>query len=141
MSLTERSMCPISQALEIVGDRWSLLIVRDLAFTDKRRFRELLQADEGISSTVLSDRLGRLVDAGVLTRHGHPGHRQMAVYRLTAMGLDLLDVVVSLGIWGRRHLAVTDDSSAVVAEIERGGQQARNQLRRRVQHEHKVEVL
>lgn len=140
MSLTERSMCPISQALEIVGDRWSLLIVRDLAFTEKRRFRELLQSEEGISSTVLSDRLGRLVDVGVLARHGHPGHRQMAVYCLTPMGVDLVDVVVALGVWGRRHLAVTEDSSAVVADIERGGQRAMDKLRRRVQQEHIVEA-
>ncbi len=136
MSLAERSLCPISQALEVVGDRWSLLIVRDLAFTEKRRFRELLQSDEGISSTVLSDRLGRLVEAGVLTRHGHPRHRQMAVYSLTPMGVDLLDVVVSLGIWGRRHLVVTDASSGVVADLECGGQRALEQLRRRVWQEH-----
>lgn len=139
MSLTQRSLCPISQALEVVGDRWSLLIVRDLAFTGKRRFRELLQSEEGISTTVLSDRLARLVDAGVLTRHGHPHHRQMAVYSLTPMGVDLLDVVVSLGIWGRRHLTVTDASSTPVVELERGGQAALKDLKRRTLHEHVVD--
>jgi DNA-binding HxlR family transcriptional regulator len=122
--------------LEVVGDRWSLLIVRDLAFAGKRRFRELLQSDEGISSTVLSDRLARLVEAGVLTRHGHPNHRQMAVYSLTPMGVDLLDVVVSLGVWGRRHLPVTDASSTPVADMERGGQAALEELKRRTLQEH-----
>jgi DNA-binding HxlR family transcriptional regulator len=136
MSLTQRSRCPISQALELVGDRWSLLIVRDLAFAGKRRFRELLQSEEGISTTVLSDRLARLVDAGVLTRHGHPHHRQMAVYSLTPMGVDLLDVVVSLGIWGSRHLAGTDASGTPVADLERGGQAALAELKRRTLREH-----
>jgi DNA-binding HxlR family transcriptional regulator len=138
MSLTQRSLCPISQALEIVGDRWSLLIIRDLAFTEKRRFRELLQSEEGISTTVLSDRLARLVEAGVLARHGHPNHRQMAIYNLTPMGVDLLDVVVSLGVWGRRHLAATGASGAFVADMERGGKAVLEELKQRVLQERGV---
>jgi DNA-binding HxlR family transcriptional regulator len=139
VSLTQRSQCPISQALEVVGDRWSLLIIRDLAFTDKRRFRELLQSEEGISTTVLSDRLARLVDAGVLTRHGHPDHRQMAVYSLTPMGVDLLDVVVSLGIWGRRHLPATDAGNTPVDDLERGGRAALEDLKQQTLQKHAVD--
>src|SRR5947199_585132 len=76
--LTFRSQCPISLALDVVGDRWSLLIVRDLMFAGKRHDRELLPSDEGISSNILAERLARLVDLGVLSRTGDPTHKQKA---------------------------------------------------------------
>ena len=78
-----RSDCPISLALEILGDRWSLLILRDMMFARKRHFREFLRSGEGISTRVLSDRLSALVAEGILTKRDHPTHRQKAIYSLT----------------------------------------------------------
>jgi DNA-binding HxlR family transcriptional regulator len=119
--LTFRSRCPISLALDLIGDRWSLLIVRDLMFAGKRYYRELLRSDEGISSNILAERLARLVDAGVLSRTGDPTHKQKAIYSLTPMGIDLLPIVAQLGIWGRKYLPVTAETGAQAKQLEKGG--------------------
>jgi DNA-binding HxlR family transcriptional regulator len=116
-----RSQWPISLALDVIGDRWSLLIVRDLMFAGRRHFRELLDADEGISSSILAERLKRLVEAGILTKTADASHRQKAIYSLTEMGIDLLPVVAQLGIWGRKYLPVTNRSAAQAAALEAGG--------------------
>ena len=116
-----RSHCPISLALDVIGDRWSLLIVRDLMFAGKRYYRELLRSDEGISSNILAERLARLVDVGVLSRTGDPTHKQKAIYSLTPMGIDLLPLVAQLGIWGRKYLPVTAETGAQAEQLEKGG--------------------
>ncbi len=118
---TLRSQCPISLALDVIGDRWSLLIVRDLMFAGKRHYRELLRSDEGISSNILAERLARLVDAGILSRTGDPTHKQKAIYSLTPMGIDLLPTVAQLGIWGRKYLPVTAETGAQAEQLEKGG--------------------
>jgi len=121
MASQEKSLCPINLALEVFGDRWSLLIVRDMMFAGKRHFREFLQSDEGISTNILTERLGKLVEQGVLRKSDDPTHRQKALYSLTPMGIDLLPVVAQIGIWGRRHTPVTKDSAADAAALEKGG--------------------
>lgn len=118
---TYRSQCPISLALEVVGDRWSLLIIRDLMFAGKRHFREFLASEEGISSNILAERLKTLVEAGILTKSSDDSHRQKAIYSLTSKGIDLLPVLAQVGIWGRTYLPVTKSSSAVAVQLERGG--------------------
>jgi DNA-binding HxlR family transcriptional regulator len=85
----QRSTCPISTALELVGDRWTLLVIRDLMFAGKRHFREFLQSEEAISSNVLADRLNSLVENGIVTRRDDPTHSQKAIYSLTDKGLGL----------------------------------------------------
>lgn len=121
-----RSTCPISTALEIVGDRWTLLIVRDMMFAGKRHFREFLQSEEAISSNILADRLNTLVAAGILTREDDPSHRQKAVYSLTEMGISLLPVIVAMSGWSQKHFPATRRPEA--AAVVRGGEPARKQL-------------
>ena len=121
MANQQRSPCPINLSLEVFGDRWSLLIVRDMMFAGKRHFRELLQSEEGISSNILTERLGTLVAHGVLSKTADPTHRQKAIYSLTSMGIDLLPVVAQIGIWGRKHQPVTRESAAPAAALEKGG--------------------
>jgi DNA-binding HxlR family transcriptional regulator len=116
-----RSHCPISLALDVIGDRWSLLIVRDLMFAGKRYYRELMRSDEGISTNILAERLARLVDVGVLSRTDDPTHKQKAIYSLTPMGIDLLPIVAQLGIWGRKYLPVTTETGAQAKRLEKGG--------------------
>jgi DNA-binding HxlR family transcriptional regulator len=116
-----RSGCPISLALEVFGDRWTLLIIRDLMFAGKRHFRELLHSDERIASNILAARLNMLVEQGVVTRSGDPSHRQKAVYRLTRKGVDLLPVLAQIGIWSRRHEPVDERLAATSRELEAGG--------------------
>jgi DNA-binding HxlR family transcriptional regulator len=134
MAIQQRSLCPINLALEIFGDRWSLLIVRDLMFAGKRHYRELLQSEEAISSNILAERLGKLVEAGILTKQEDPSHKQKAIYSLTPMGVDLLPVLANIGIWGRRYLPVTKESGANAAALEKGGpalwKEMRSALRR-----------
>ena len=104
-ALAPRSYCPINLSLEIFGDAWTLLVLRDMMFADKRHFRELLHGDEGISTNILADRLARLVDAGVLTKADDPTHKQKAIYSLTEKGIALLPIIVQIGAWGSRWVA------------------------------------
>ena len=99
-----RSHCPINLSLEIFGDTWTLLVLRDMMFAGKRHFRELLQSDERISSNILADRLARLVDSGVLTKSDDPTHKQKAIYSLTEKGIALLPIIVQIGAWGSRWI-------------------------------------
>jgi DNA-binding HxlR family transcriptional regulator len=101
-STEPRSYCPINLSLEIFGDTWTLLVLRDLMFSGKRHFRELLQSDERISSNILADRLARLVDQALLTRSDDPTHKQKAIYSLTEKAIALLPVIVQIGAWSSR---------------------------------------
>ncbi|MCA9643994.1 MAG: helix-turn-helix transcriptional regulator [Polyangiaceae bacterium] len=97
-----RSYCPISLSLEVFGDSWTLLVLRDMMFAGKRHFRELQQSDEHISSNILADRLSRLVEHGLLTKSVDPTHKQKAIYSLTEKSITLLPVIVQIGAWGSR---------------------------------------
>jgi DNA-binding HxlR family transcriptional regulator len=95
-----RSGCPVNAAIEVLGDRWSLLVLRDVIFDDRRYFRALLTGSiEGIASNILSDRLVRLVEAGILTR-GTAARGQRARYSLTEAGIQTLPIISALGNWG-----------------------------------------
>jgi DNA-binding HxlR family transcriptional regulator len=123
-----RSLCPINLALEVFGDRWTLLIVRDLMFAGKRHFRELLHSDERIASNILADRLNLLVAHGIVSRSGDPTHKQKAIYRLTEKGIQLLPILAQIGIWSRRYRPVSKELGATAAELEHGGPELWQQL-------------
>jgi DNA-binding HxlR family transcriptional regulator len=104
-----RSGCPINAAVEVLGDRWSLLVLRDVIFGDRRYFRALLTGSvEGIASNILADRLVRLVEAGILTR-GTAARGQRARYSLTEAGIQTLPIIVALGNWGLDWCSGSDD--------------------------------
>lgn len=118
----QRSGCPINLTLETIGDRWSLIVIRDIMFGNRRYFRELFhQSDEGIASNILADRLKRLVDAGLLTKADDPTHKQKAVYSLTEKAIQLVPLLVHMGAWGRRHLPATREMSVRQELLEQGG--------------------
>lgn len=98
-----RSGCPINAAVEVFGDSWTLLVLRDVLFGNRRYFRELLAgSEEGIASNILADRLKRLVANGMLTREdAGPGRR--AAYSLTEASIQLVPIFAQLGAWGLRH--------------------------------------
>lgn len=107
MPETSRSGCPINMAVESLGDRWSLLVLRDIMFGNRRHFRELLAgSEEGIASNILAHRLRHLVDAGLLTRE-EAGPGQRAAYSLTEPAIQLVPVLAELGAWGTRHRPTT----------------------------------
>lgn len=122
MKESQRSGCPINLSLEVIGDKWSLLVIRDMMFGNRRHFRELLtQSDEGIASNILADRLQRLVDAGLVSRAPDPTHKQKVVYSLTEPAIQLVPVMAALGSWGRRHLPVSRELSIRAELLENGG--------------------
>ena len=117
-----RSGCPINLTLEVLGDRWSLIVIRDIMFGNRRYYRELLnQSEEGIASNVLADRLKTLVEAGLLTRRDDPTHRQKAIYSLTEPAIELVPLLVQMGAWGRRHTPASKELSVRAQILEEGG--------------------
>ena len=98
-----RSTCPINASLELLGDRWSLLIVRDLAFAGLRSYKDLLGSEEGIATNILAARLASLAAHGLITSERDPHDGRKLVYRLTAKGFDLAPVLLELGRWAVKH--------------------------------------
>src|SRR5438270_4073320 len=98
-----RSPCPVAGALDLLGDRWTLLVVRDLLFYRKRRFAEFLASPEGIATNILADRLGRLEHAGLVTRHRYQARPVREEYRLTTRGRALAAALRELIRWGQKH--------------------------------------
>ena len=134
-----RSSCPINLALELLGDRWTLLVLRDLMFANKRHFREFLRSEEGISSNILAERLHGLVSAGLLTKTENPSHKQKAFYSLTPMGIDLLPTLAHLGAWSRKYLPVTRESAAQAAKLEKGGPELWREMQATLRKTHAVQ--
>lgn len=121
MNDTHRSGCPINLTLEVLGDKWSLLIVRDMMFGNRRHFRELLtRSEEGVASNILSDRLKTLVEQGVISKASDPTHKQKSIYSLTEKGIELLPVLAQMAAWGVKYLPVTEELS-IRAELLRDG--------------------
>jgi DNA-binding HxlR family transcriptional regulator len=117
-----RSGCPINLTLEILGDRWSLLVLRDIMFGNRRHFRELLgKSEEGIASNILADRVKKLEAQGMLTRADDPTHKQKAIYSLTEKAIQLVPIMAMVGGWGRRHLPVSEELSIRAQLLEEGG--------------------
>ncbi|MBZ9935197.1 helix-turn-helix transcriptional regulator [Mesorhizobium sp. BR1-1-16] len=122
MDIERRSGCPINLAMEVLGDRWSLVIIRDMMFGNRRHFRELLtRSDEGIASNILAARLKRLVALGLISKQDDPSHSQKSIYSLTEPSIQLVPVIASLGAWGRRHLPVSEALSIRARLLEEGG--------------------
>lgn len=114
-----RSTCPIDYALEIFGDRWTLLVVRDLLFEGKRHFREFLESPEGIATNVLSERLRRLEAWGLLSRQEDPENRRQVVYRLTDKGIDLTPALLEIVRWSGKYDAETGAPAAFLRRIDK----------------------
>ncbi len=119
-----RSDCPISNVLDHVGDRWSLLVIRDIALYGKRSFTELLDSAEHVATNVLTDRLRRLEQTGLLTRTRDSGDARKNIYRLTQRGRDLLPILIEMILWSARH----DPQTNAPPELVRRAQTDRNAL-------------
>ncbi len=139
MSGKDRSGCPISLSLELLGDRWTLLIIRDIVFAGKRHFREFLHSDERISSRTLAERLQTLQDEGILTRHGDPEHKLKAIYSLTEAGIDLLPVLAEIGFWGSKYRRADPELGAMAQRLSDGGPALLARLKEQLQTAHLAE--
>jgi DNA-binding HxlR family transcriptional regulator len=131
-----RSDCPVNLAIEIVGDKWTLLIIRDLMFDNKRHFREFLNGEEKIASNILTDRLAMLEREGILTKKADTGHKQKFLYSLTAKGIDLLPVIIELGAWSMKYQPVDLEKFPHAGQMAKAGKPARQKLRRDLVRNH-----
>ena len=122
MTEDQRSGCPINLTLEVVGDKWSLLVIRDMMFGNRRHFREFLtKSEEGISSNILADRLKTLLDQGVITWADDPSHKQKGIYSLTEQGIELLPILAQMSGWGFKYLPVSEELGIRAKLLDQGG--------------------
>lgn len=102
-----RSACPIAFTLELLGDKWTLLVLRDLVFMGKKYFREFLEAPEGIATNILTTRLRNLEQTGIVTRRPDPENARRVIYGLTEKGCDLIPLLLDMIVWGAKYDAKT----------------------------------
>ena len=125
-----RSGCPVSVSLEIFGDRWSLLVIRDLMVRGHTTFKEFQEAGEGIATNILADRLRRLAEAGIVTSEVEVRDGRRLNYRLTEKGIDLAPVLLELLLWGAKH-EETGAPCEVMAEMAKNREWVLAETRRR----------
>ena len=123
MKNTSRSGCPINLTLEMLGDRWSLIVIRDVMFGNRRSYGDLLRlSEEGIASNILANRLVRLVDSGLLSWAEDPRHKQKGIYSLTETSIQLVPLLAQMGAWGRRHTLASRELAIRAQLLEEGGE-------------------
>jgi DNA-binding HxlR family transcriptional regulator len=115
-----RSDCPINFALEVFGDKWSLLIIRDMIFSDKSTYNEFLESNEKIATNILSSRLKTLEERGIIQKH-HDATRKTktkSVYRLTSMGVSLIPLLVEVVLWSGEYLPENSSAQALIEKAQ-----------------------
>ncbi len=125
----------MNQALEVFGDKWTLLVIRDIMFDGKRYFREMLGSDEKIASNILTDRLNKLEEFGVLIKTKDPHHKQKNIYSLTERGIDLLPVMIEIAHWSIKHRKVSEKDRTHVKELVAGGQKLQDNMQKDLKKE------
>jgi len=98
-----RSGCPLNASVEMLGDRWSLLIIRDMMLRGFKTYKEFLECYEGIATNILADRLRKLVAYGIITTEPDPSDGRKTIYRLTPKGIDLAPVLTEMVLWAAAH--------------------------------------
>jgi DNA-binding HxlR family transcriptional regulator len=130
LQLKHRSGCPVSISLELLGDRWSLLIIRDLMVRGFRTFKEFQGSTEGIATNILADRLRKLEAAGIVTAEAERTDARRVNYRLTEKGIDLAPALRELLMWGARP-EVTGAPCALIENMEKHREEVLTEVRRR----------
>lgn len=132
-----RSGCPINLAVEVLGDRWSLVVLRDIMFGNVRTYGDIHgNSLEGIATNILASRLKRLSEEGLITAAPDPGHKQRTIYSLTEKAIALVPVMVQLGAWGSRFLPATPPLAARAIALEKGGPQMWSDFMDELRHLH-----
>lgn len=104
----KRSVCPVSNSLDIWGDKWSLLIVRDLMYAKQCTYGDFLKSEEKIATNILASRLVTLEANGIITKREHPESKAKVLYQLTEKGIHLLPVIIEIYLWGEHYFELTD---------------------------------
>lgn len=125
-----RSDCPINKTLDILGDKWSLLIVRDLMFKGKNTYGDFLNGGEGITTSVLADKLALLECGGIITKEVHPESKAKILYKLTQKGIDLIPVLVEVIAWSEKYHEVHPQATVFAKELKKNKEGVIKMLRK-----------
>jgi DNA-binding HxlR family transcriptional regulator len=115
----KRSDCPISCSLDVWGDKWSLLIVRDLMLSKHCTYGDFLKSGERIATNILASRLQTLEENGIITKSDHPDSKAKFLYKLTQKGIDLLPVMIEINLWAEKYFSLPADRKAMIKEIKK----------------------
>jgi len=115
----KRSDCPLSNSLDVFGDKWSLLIIRDLMFFKKCTYNDFLKSAEAIATNILAARLKALDENGIIEKSEHPDSKAKILYRLTQKGIDLLPVLMEIYIWSDKYFTMPADIKAMIKEAKK----------------------
>ena len=125
-------MCPISTTLEILGDKWTLLVIRDLMFSGKRTYGEFLQSQEKIATNILADRLLVLEKAGIVEKKAFPGNRAKNLYQLTPKGVDLMPILFEIILWGDKYLEIPEPIHRLAGKIRKDKRRIMKEISQRL---------
>jgi DNA-binding HxlR family transcriptional regulator len=117
--LKQRSSCPVSTSLDILGDKWALLIIRDMVFAGKSTYGQFLQSSEKMATNILADRLAVLEAQGILTKAVAADKKSKFTYRLTEKGVDIVPIIIEFVLWGAKHCPTIADPG-LLAELQAG---------------------
>jgi DNA-binding HxlR family transcriptional regulator len=115
----KRSECPVSCSLDIWGDKWSLLIVRDLMFAKECTYGDFLKAPEGIATNILASRLHVLEENKIIEKLAHPDSKAKVLYKLTKKGIDLLPVMIEINLWAEKYYSIPEDRKVLLKEVKK----------------------
>jgi DNA-binding HxlR family transcriptional regulator len=124
-----RSGCPLNASVEMLGDRWSLLILRDMMLRQFRSYKQFLESYEGIATNILADRLKKLIAHGIITAERDPSDGRKLIYVLTTKGIDLAPVLTEMVLWAARHEET--ENQALVQQMQKDKQQFLAAIRKR----------
>ena len=116
----KRSDCPISCSLDIFGDKWSLLIIRDMMFFNKSTYGDFLKSAEGIATNILASRLQGLEENKLIEKLEHPESKAKVLYKLTPKGIALLPIIVEIHLWAEKYFDIPADIKAMLKEAKKG---------------------
>ena len=115
----KRSDCPVSCSLDIWGDKWSLLLVRDLMFSKQCTYGDFLKSDEKIATNILASRLQTLEENGIITKSDHPDSKAKYLYKLTQKGIDLLPLMIEINLWAEKYFTIPAERKAMLKEVKK----------------------
>ena len=119
MHTKKRSDCPVSNSLDIWGDKWSLLIIRDLMDAKECTYGDFLKSPEGIATNILATRLQNLEENKIIEKSDHPGSKAKVLYRLTKKGIDLLPVMIEINLWAEKYFPIPANRKAMLKEAKK----------------------
>lgn len=134
--IKKRSDCPLSCSLDVFGDKWSLLIIRDLIFSKKSTYNDFLKSGEGIATNILATRLKGLEENGIIEKLEHPDSKAKILYRLTNKGIDLLPIIMEVYIWADKYLDIPANLKATIKEAKKDKDKFIKQITKKLKTQH-----